>query len=66
MRAVDHMLVRAEEMLKHAHYRLQCWIQTYHKRHFRPMAFIAFRPKTAVSTTYRRGNALFVMSFDYG
>lgn len=39
MRAVDHMFIRAEQTLKHTHYRLRCWLQTYHERHFWPVAF---------------------------
>jgi hypothetical protein len=39
MRSVNQMFVRAEETLRHTHYRLRCWLQTYHQRHFRPIAF---------------------------
>jgi hypothetical protein len=39
MRAVDQMFERAYETLDHTHYRLRCWLQTYHQRHFRPVAF---------------------------
>jgi hypothetical protein len=45
MQAVDQMFVRAKETLKHTHYRLRCWLQTYHERHFRPVAFDSLRSK---------------------
>jgi hypothetical protein len=45
MQAVDQMFIRAEETLKHTHYRLRCWLQTYHERHFRPVAFDSLRSK---------------------
>jgi hypothetical protein len=47
MRAVDHMFIRAEETLKHTHYRLRCWLQTYHERHFRPVAFSSLQSKNS-------------------
>jgi hypothetical protein len=33
MHSVNKMFVRAEETLAHTHYRLRCWLQTYHQRH---------------------------------
>jgi hypothetical protein len=69
MQAVDQMFIRAEETLKHTHYRLRCWLQTYHERHFRPVAFeslTAFGARRATPTTYRCGSTLSVMCFEYG
>jgi hypothetical protein len=45
MQAVDQMFIRAEQTLEHTHYRLRCWLQTYHERHFRPVAFDRLRSK---------------------
>lgn len=39
MCAVDRMFERAHKTLDRTHYRLRCWLQTYHRRHFRPVAF---------------------------
>jgi hypothetical protein len=47
MRAVDHMFIRAEQTLKHTHYRLRFWLQTYHERHFRPVAFSSLQSKNS-------------------
>ena len=39
LQAVDQMFDRADSTLACTTYRLRCWLQTYHQRHFRPMAF---------------------------
>jgi hypothetical protein len=45
--AVDCMFERASRTLEHTHYRLRCWLQTYHQRHFRPVAFRALGPRAS-------------------
>lgn len=39
LHGIDEMFNRAEKTLTCTAYRLRCWLQTYHQRHFRPVAF---------------------------
>ncbi|KAH8797914.1 hypothetical protein F5884DRAFT_146485 [Xylogone sp. PMI_703] len=43
MHAIDCMFARAEQTLDHTNYRLRCWLQTYHERGFRSVAFNRLR-----------------------